>query len=89
MMFENIFEDTKKNILKIKLISSIILSFLKLRDLHYSIDSNNIIDRVCRIKNMSNLFYNIMSFNVFSILFIFANCYNKIKNKYKSYINKK
>jgi len=83
-----IFEETKKNILKIKLISSIILSFLKLKDLHYSNDSTNIIEKFGSIKNMSNLFYDILSLNVFSILINFVQYYRKIKNGYKFIINK-
>ena len=83
-----VFEETKKNILKIKLVSSIILSFLKLKDLHYSKDSSNIIESVVSIKNMSNLFYDILSFNVFSILINSLKYYRKIKDGCKYIINK-
>jgi hypothetical protein len=83
-----IFEETKKNILKLKLISSIILSFLKLKDLHYSKDSTDIIEQIGSIKNMSNLFYDILSFNVFSILINFVQYYRKIKNGCSFIINK-
>ena len=83
-----ILDETKKAILKIKLISSIILSFLKLRDIHFSQDSTNIIDTIGPIKNISNLFYDLLSFNVFSLLLNFFQYYKRIKDSCKYVINK-
>jgi two-component system phosphate regulon sensor histidine kinase PhoR len=74
-----IVDDMKKNILKIKLISSIILSFLKLRDLQFSMNSTSLMDKIGPIKNIRNIFYDILSFNVFSILFNSYQYYGKIK----------
>jgi hypothetical protein len=83
-----IIEETKKNILKIKLISSIILSFLKLRDIQFSRDSSNIINKIDPIKEASNIFYDILTLNVFSILLNFMQYYKKIKCGCKYIVNK-
>jgi len=83
-----IVEDMKKNILKIKLISSIILSFLKLRDLQFSMNSTSLMDKIGPIKNISNIFYDILSFNVFSILFNSYQYYGKIKKGCEYIMNK-
>jgi len=81
-------EDIKKNILKLKLISSIILSFLKLRDLQFSMDSSSLMDKIGPIKNISNIFYDLLSFNVFSILFNSFQYYSKIKKGCSYIMNK-
>ncbi len=83
-----IIEQAKKNLLKLKLIISIILSVLKLRDLQFSKDSSDIINKIDPIKNMSNLFYDILTFNYFSILMNSTQYYRKIKNGIKMIVNK-
>ena len=83
-----IIEETKKSILKIKLILSIILSFLKLRDIQFSRDSINIINKIDPIKEASNLFYDILTLNVFSILLNSMKYYKKIKCGCKYIVNK-
>jgi hypothetical protein len=74
-----VFEKTKKNILKIKLILSIILNFLKLRDLQFSKDSTNISDKLYSIENINNILYDILNFNIFSISLNSVDYYKKIK----------
>ena len=81
-------EHARKNILKIKLIISIILSVLKLRDLQFSKDSSDIINKIDPIKNISNLFYDILTFNYLSILLNSGKYYGKIKNGIKMIVNK-
>jgi hypothetical protein len=83
-----IIEEAKKNVLKLKLITSIILSFLKLRDLHFSKDSSSMINKFDSLKHLSNLFYDILTFNVFSILINSTKYYRKIKDGYKFLIKK-
>jgi hypothetical protein len=81
-------EEAKKNLLKIKLISVIIVSFLKLKDMEYSMNSKNIIYHIGTIKSMSNLFYDILSFNVLSLLINSMQYYKRIKGVYKIIIDK-
>jgi hypothetical protein len=83
-----IIEEAKKNVLKLKLITSIILSFLKLRDLQFSKDSSIMINSFDSLKHLSNLFYDILTFNVFSILINSTKYYRKIKDGYKFLIKK-
>lgn len=77
------FEETQKNILKIRFISSIILNFLRLRDLNYSNNSTYIIDKVNTIKGISVLFLDILQLNVISMLFNSLKYYKKFKEGYK------
>ena len=62
------FRKMKENIIKIKLISIIILNILKLRDMQYKKDSTIMIDKLDNIKIFSKLFYDVLSFNIYSLL---------------------
>jgi len=82
------FRKMKENIIKIKLISIIILNILKLRDMQYKKDSTIMIDKLDNVKNFSKLFYDVLSFNIYSLLLNSISNYKKIKECYK-YIMRK
>ena len=65
-MFDKI-SKVKKHILTVQIISIIIINFLKLRDIYSQIKSNKLISKLHIIKDLSTLFYDIMTFNVLSI----------------------
>ena len=78
-----IFDKLKQNIMKVKIISVIILNIIRLRDLQYEKDSSNLITNLDNIKNISKLFYDILTFNVYSILLNSISNFKKIKDCYK------
>ena len=77
------FRKMKENIIKIKLISIIILNILKLRDMQYKKDSTIMIDKLDTVKNFSKLFYDLLSFNIYSLLLNSISNYKRIKECYK------
>jgi hypothetical protein len=81
-------DELKKNILKIKLITSIILNFLRLRDLHYSENSSDLIDKISNVKSFSVFFLDILQFNVYSMLINSVDYYNKAKKGYSFLLDK-
>jgi hypothetical protein len=78
----------KNSILKIKILCVIILNIIKLRDIQYCCNSSKLINRLYDAKNLSKLFYDILSFNIYSILFSTITNYSTIKKLYK-YLFKK
>lgn len=78
-----VFDSMKKKILTIKLISYIIINFLRLRDLHSKIVSSNLLNKLTLIKDLSKVSYDILTFNVISLLMNSVPLYFKIKKYYK------
>jgi hypothetical protein len=64
-----LFEKTKKHILTLKIVLVIIINLLKLRELHTKITSNKFINKLSILKDISKLTYNILTLNIFSVLF--------------------
>lgn len=73
----------KDNILKIKILCVIILNIIKLRDIQYCCNSSNLINRLYDAKNISKLFYDILTFNIYSILISTITNYSTFKKLYK------
>jgi len=63
------FEKTKKRIITIKIITCIIINFLKLKDLYSTIASTKLIDRLVLFKDLSKLTYNVLTFNFIAIFY--------------------
>lgn len=63
------FEKTKKHILTIKVITCIIINFLRLKDLYSKISSNKLIDNLSLIKDLSKITYNLLTFNLISVFY--------------------
>ena len=82
------FEEAKKSLLKVKLILHIIISILKLRELHTSICSNGLINKISIIKDFTKFGLDILSFNILSILINSLPYYRKIKKGYGFLLNK-
>ena len=76
-----IFDKTKKKVLTIKLVSCIIINILKLRELHLKISSSNLIDRLVLLKDLSKFSYDILTFNIVSLVCNFFPLYSKLKLK--------
>ena len=79
------FEKTKKHILTIKVITCIIINFLRLKNIYSKISSNNIIENLSLIKDLSKITYNLLTFNIISV------CYSSIPlfMKFKKMFGKK
>jgi hypothetical protein len=63
------FEKTKKHILTIKVVTCIIINFLRLKDLYSKISSNKLIDNLSLIKDLSKITYNLLTFNLISVFY--------------------
>ena len=82
------FEKAKKSLLTVKLISYIIINILRLRELHTSICSNGLINKISIIKDFTKFGLDILSFNILSILINTLPYYRKIKKGYNFVLNK-
>lgn len=83
------FETTKKKILAVKFISCIIINILRLRELQTNIMNSNLLDKVSLIKDLSRISYDIISFNITSILFNSYPLYVKLKKIIGNIIKKR
>lgn len=63
------FEKTKKHILTFKIVTCIIINFLRLKDLYSKISSNKLIENLAFIKDLSKITYNLLSFNLISVFY--------------------
>ena len=82
------FEEAKKSLLSIKLISYIIINILRLRELHTSICSNGLINKISIVKDFTKFCLDILSFNILSIMINSLPYYRKIKKGYSFVLNK-
>jgi len=85
-----ILNNSKKSLLLIKIITCIIINFLKLKDIYSNVNSNNIIENIKSIKILTKYGYDILTLNICSMVFNFFPVYRKfkkgityIKNYYK------
>jgi hypothetical protein len=79
---------TKKHILTVQIISVIIINFLKLKEMYTQMKSNKLISKIYVIKDVSTFFYDILTFNIFSIFCNSVPMYFKLKKFAGSILNK-
>lgn len=72
-------ESLKKNILTFKIVICIIINFLKLRNLHNSIMSSNLVNKLSLIKDLTKMSYDVITFNFVSVIFHGLPLYMKFK----------
>jgi hypothetical protein len=77
------FEKTKKHILTIKVVTCIIINFLRLKDLYSKISSNKLIDNLSLIKDLSKITYNLLTFNLISVFYNTIPLLMRIKKIFK------
>ena len=82
-MFEKLSE-AKKEILTFKLISSIIINFLRIREIYGKIKDKNLIETVVTIKGCSGVIYDILTLNVVSLMYKTIPIYNTVRKIYKN-----
>lgn len=80
--------EIKKKILVIKLISNIIISILKVRELYKNILYTKLIDKFSILKDVTTFTYDILTLNVISILCNGLPLLIRIKKFTKRIINK-
>jgi hypothetical protein len=78
-----VLENTKKNIMRIKIIVCIIINILKLKELHSNITSTNLINKFVLIKELSKITYNMLTFNIISVVFSSIPLCMKLKKIFK------
>jgi hypothetical protein len=76
---------SKRSILSVHLIACIIINFLKLKELYSNIKSTKLIDKISYIKDFTNFSYDILNFNILSILLNIYPYYKKCKNMIKNF----
>ena len=62
------FDNKKKKILAVKFISCIIINFLRLKELKTNIINSNLVDKLTLLKDLSKLSYDILTFNLMSLV---------------------
>ncbi len=77
------FEKTKKKLMTLKLVICIIINFLKLRELHTSVMSSNLINRLSLVKDLSKMTYDIITLNLVSIMCNTLPLYSRIKKMFR------
>ncbi len=77
------FEKTKKKLMTLKLVICIIINFLKLRELHTSVMSSNLINRLSLVKDLSKMTYDIITLNLVSIMCNTLPLYGRIKKMFR------
>ena len=77
-----------KKILLLNYISIIILNIIRIRDLYKKLASNNLLDSVILVKDISKFTLNLLSLNIISIFTSSLNLYSSIKKNYKNIIEK-
>jgi hypothetical protein len=81
--------NSKRSLLSVHLISCIIINFLKLKELYSNIKSTQLIDKLSYIKDFSNFGFDILNFNILSIILNIYPYYKKCKNIIKKFSIKK
>ena len=77
------FDITKKRLLTIKIVTCIIINFLKLKNIHYSIMSSNLINKLTIVKDLTKMTYDIMTCNFIPVIFNTLPMYMKFKKIFK------
>lgn len=82
------FENSKKSLLTLKLVSCIIINFLKLKEIYSNSNSNNLLGKINFIRDLSSFSLDLLSFNVVSMLVNIIPFYKKVSSVYKFVIEK-
>jgi hypothetical protein len=69
-------------------ISIIIINILKIRNLYNNLVSNNLLDTMILVKDISKFTFNLLSLNMVSTLYSSISLYGSIKKNYKNFIDK-
>jgi hypothetical protein len=77
-----------KKLLVLNYISIIIINILKIRNLYNNLVSNNLLDTMILVKDISKFTFNLLSLNMVSILYSSISLYGSIKKNYKNFIEK-
>jgi len=79
-----VFENTKKRLLTIKIVTCIIINFIRLRNLHNSIMSSNLINKLTLVKDLTKMSYDIITFNYISVMFNSLPLYMRFKKLFRN-----
>jgi len=77
-----------KKLLVLNYISVIIINILKIRNLYNNLVSNNLLDTMILVKDISKFTFNLLSLNMVSTLYSTISLYGSIKKNYKNFIEK-
>jgi len=77
-----------KKLLVLNYISIIIINILKIRNLYNNLVSNNLLDTMILVKDISKFTFNLLSLNMVSTLYSSISLYGSIKKNYKNFIDK-
>jgi hypothetical protein len=77
-----------KKLLVLNYISIIIINILKIRNLYNNLVSNNLLDTMILVKDISKFTFNLLSLNIVSILGSSISLYGSIKKNYKNFVEK-
>jgi len=77
-----------KKLLLLNYISIIIINIIKIRKLYNTLLSNNLLDSMILIKDISKFTFNVLSLNIISILFSSMSLYSSIKKNYRNFVEK-
>ena len=83
-----IFEKSKKSLLTLKLVSCIIINFLKLKELYISETSAKVMSKINTIRDISSFGLDLLSFNVLSMAVNFIPFYRKARSALKYILSK-
>ena len=75
----NKLSDTKRSIMIVKLISTIIISILKIRSIYKNISDSILIEKFNFLKDISSLTYDILTLNILSIICNGIPIFSKLK----------
>ena len=82
------FEKSKRSLLTLKLVSCIIINFLKLKEIYLNSNSNKLVGKINFIKDLSSFSLDLLSFNVISMALNIIPFYKKVRSVYKFIIEK-
>ena len=82
------FEKSKKSLLTLKLVSCIIINFLKLKELYLNSNSNKLISKINFIKDIGSFSLDVLSFNVISMVVNIIPFYKKARSALKYILSK-
>jgi len=77
-----------KKLLVLNYISIIIINILKIRNLYNNLVSNNLLDTITLVKDISKFTFNLLNLNMVSIIYSTMSLYSSIKKNYKNFIEK-
>lgn len=79
-----VFENTKKRLLTVKIVTCIIINFVRLNNLRNSIMSSNLINKLTLVKDLTKMSYDIITFNYISVMFNSLPLYMRFKKLFRN-----